>query len=257
MKISDIQFIILFDIVYIYTPDKSAPATPTISTAVQALPRVSTEHAPLNQDHATVDVEPHTPTSSEIEESADHDHFCNPLGSESMSLDDTDTIEDESGSESSWSGRSECNLCSTIAPPPTPAGLLSVPAIPTTIEQLKEHQDQEHADLHWTACYETGCRHHRDEDKAYQLCQPRPTTCLYCDETGHKEFQCPDNEKSDLFQRRVPDPPIAPATICQYCRKPEHTTDKCKLKKLNFYKHLMATAKQISRLVPDPSQVSK
>ena len=76
---------------------------------------VSTEHAPLSQDHATVDVEPHTPPSSEIEESAEHDDFCNPLGSESMSLDDTDTIKDESGSESSCPGRSECNLSSTQA----------------------------------------------------------------------------------------------------------------------------------------------
>ena len=205
------------------------PVVSTISTAAQVLPKLSTEDAPdMIHNHATVDDEPQIPPSSEIAESADHDDFCNPLGSESMSLDDTDTIKDGSGSKSSCPGCSECNLSSTKGPPPTPAGLLPVSASPTTIEQLKEQQ-----------------------------VQPRTTTCLYCDETGHKEFQCPDNEKSDLFKRRVPDPPIAPATICQYCRKPEHTTDKCRLKKLNLYKHLMATAKQISRLVPDRSQVSK
>src|SRR5258705_6228621 len=172
-----------------------------------------------------------------------------------MSLDDMTTTHDETSSEQSCSGCSDCDLTSPQQPPPSPP---TPPAPTQTISAsaatVKKQQDHEHGRLHWTACYITGCRYHRDEDKAYQPRPPRTVTCLYCDREGHKEYQCPDKQKSELYQRLAPSlattppptalapmPPLAPlpipapppaptpppTAICQYCRQTTHKTENC------------------------------
>src|SRR5258706_9823573 len=158
------------------------------SSAAQALQQPSTNYQPptVESDHGSdsdvweQDVENNIwykvysqaekiEDDDENDADSEDDDFCETLGSASMSLDDMTTTHNETSSEQSCSGCSACDLTSPQQPPPSPP---TPPAPTQTISAsaatVKKQQDHEHGRLHWTACYITGCRYHRNEDKAYQ-----------------------------------------------------------------------------------------
>src|SRR5258705_13069223 len=171
---------------------------------------LSTEDPPMiDQRSITINTPPtkaQSPATLIIDDS-DYDD-CETLSSASMDLDSVSDTE----SERDFAAGSECSGCTGCTPSSSSPSPTADPqrTISTATTTTKKQRDHEHGCLHWTACYETGCRYHRDEDKKYQPRRPTITTCYYYDQPGHKKFHYPDNKKKKLFQRLAPETPIAP-----------------------------------------------
>ena len=130
----------------------------------------------INMD--TPPTKPQAPATTLTIVDSNYDN-CKTLSSASMDLDTPSDTESErdyaAGSKSSCSGCTKRTPSSLQQQLPTPAELPATTTtitITTTATTTQKQWDYEHGHLHWMACYETGCRYQRDEDKNTNLADP-------------------------------------------------------------------------------------